>query len=62
MTRSVYTNLTLTPLKAKTPLSPGCTQMSPQVGTQLTPQWTQWSTGWTPLSPPYINIKSRSLI
>ena len=53
MTRSVYTNLTLTPLKAKTPLSPGCTQMSPQVGTQLTPQWTQWSTGWTPLSPPY---------
>ena len=21
--------------------------MSPQVGTQLSPQWTQWSTGWT---------------
>ena len=49
-------------IQAETPLSPGCTQMSPQVGTQLTPQWTQWSTGWTPLSPPYITIKSRSLI
>ena len=59
MTGSVYTNLTLTPLLAETPLSPGCTLMSPQVGTQLTPQWTQWSPGWTPLSPPCTQHKEQ---
>ena len=43
-----------------TQLSPGCTQISPQVGTQMSPrlgtqfspQWTHWTTGWTVLSPP----------
>ena len=49
-----------------TQLSPGCTQISPQVGTQMSPwlgtqfspQWTHWTTGWTVLSPPYIAHKN----
>ena len=50
-----------------TQLSPGCTQIGPQEGTKMSPwlgthkspQWTQWSTGWTVLSPPYISQKNR---
>ena len=42
--------------EAETPLSPGCTLMSPRVGTQLTPQW---SPGWTPLSPPCTQHKEQ---
>ena len=37
-------------INAGTQLGPGCIQMSPQVGTQGSPPWTQLSTGWTLLS------------
>ena len=50
-------NLTLT-FSTGTPWSPGCTPISPQVGTQQSPLWTQWSPGWTLLSPPNIQHKN----